>query len=730
MAPRQSPSQDLSVSRPSLSQRPSLSRLSNPDVCSNDFALSSHGMSSVNQFTIARKPVASRDAGYRFERVVPIQDSDKSSEDEDRPDRCSKLTTSKEIVDSVLYGWKLEILSYLVAIVALAAIFITLIIHQGRPLPQWPHLISINALISIFTSIFKAALIMPVGECMPLRPPTTTLSVTNITVGMSQLKWLWFRHSNALIDLDQLDSASRGPWGSLKLVWSVSRLYVRCLSTPLLKATHKITLSSYLAVSGALITIIALAIDPFSQQIINYTDCAQPLPNAIASISRTNNYSAYGFRWASDENTLDAPMINTLYSGLINPPENPASLIVTECPTGNCTFPSDNGASHSSLAMCHSCEDISSQITSHGFNWTRSFITDDNFTLSIPSGAFLNYSIFATAAPCFDPSNLTSEQEDNLPEDLFSFSTLMMNIEGCDQELGGGPTGCTLKPWAVNCSIYPCLKTYGGNISQHLLNEVVLQSIRVPRQFAGDGWYSPFMLVQNSTLRNGIWQDCKPTSKPTRTNTVGYKWLGCIDDNCEESKYALYYPDDCVWYFDVHSIRGMINYLSTLMQGSIGPMQYWDPEDTSGDIWIQKLYHNGTANMSTVNTYMEGLTNAITATMRYRGDTNSSGYAKGTVMTIQTCITVQWTWISLPAALLVLTLGFLSVTILQTSSHSGEMTWKSSSLALLFHGLSPDLRAQYGTLREVHDMKTSAKHLQARLQRTHAGWAFVETKEE
>jgi hypothetical protein len=344
--------------------------------------------------------------------------------------------------------------------------------------------------------------------------------------------------------------------------------------------------------------------------------------------------------------------------------------------------------------------------------------TDDNFTLSIPSGAFLNYSIFSTVAPCSD-----------LPVDLFSFSTMMMNIEGCDLDLRAGLIGCTLKPWAVNCSIYPCLKTYGGNISQHLLNEVVLDSVRLPRQNA-DMWYSPFILVQNSTLRNGTWQDCNPTSKPTRTNTVGYQELGCVDDTCEEMKYALYYPYDCVWNFNLFSIRGMINYLSTLMLGSIGPMQYWNPRDTSGDIWIQKLYHNGTANISTVNTYMEGLTNAITATMRYRGDTDSSGYTKGTVMSIQTCITVQWTWISLPAALLVLTLGFLSVTILQTGSHSGEMTWKSSSLALLFHGLNPDLRAQYGTLREVHDMKTSAKHLQARLQRTHAGWAFVETKEE
>lgn len=126
---------------------------------------------------------------------------------------------------------------------------------------------------------------------------------------------------------------------------------------------------------------------------------------------------------------------------------------------------------------------------------------------------------------------------------------------------------------------------------------------------------------------------------------------------------------------------------------------------------------------------MEGLTNSITTTMRSRGDSPSSAYAKGTVMGMQTCVTVQWAWISLPAALLVLMLAFLSVTILQTATEG--MIWKSSSLALLFNGLSPSLGNNYATLGRLEDMKTSAEHVRARLHRTNeVGWAFVETKGE
>lgn len=67
---------------------------------------------------------------------------------------CSRLFTI----------WTVEILSCLIASVCLAAILGILITHQGLPLPQWPLNITINALIAIFTAIFKMALMVPVAE--------------------------------------------------------------------------------------------------------------------------------------------------------------------------------------------------------------------------------------------------------------------------------------------------------------------------------------------------------------------------------------------------------------------------------------------------------------------------------------------------------------------------------------------------------------------------------------
>jgi Protein of unknown function (DUF3176) len=60
--------------------------------------------------------------------------------------------------------WIIETISCLLSCVAFAAIILTLALHAGQPMPQWPNLISINSLIAIFTAIMKAALLLPVTE--------------------------------------------------------------------------------------------------------------------------------------------------------------------------------------------------------------------------------------------------------------------------------------------------------------------------------------------------------------------------------------------------------------------------------------------------------------------------------------------------------------------------------------------------------------------------------------
>lgn len=303
--------------------------------------------------------------------------------------------------------------------------------------------------------------------------------------------------------------------------------------------------------------IAALAVEPFPQQIVHYEDCLQPIPQLVASISRTNSYSTYGFEVGLDGATsLDATMVDSLYTGLINPPANSTSLIVTECPTGNCTFPSDNGASYSSIAMCHSCEDISDQIKGNGCP-----TGSDNGTWYLPSGAFINvYNPSSTSRPIQDGSGFTE------------FDNLMMRWEGCintaTDEIATVQSctqSRTQSPQAVRCSIFPCLKTYGANITYFHLTEVVFESTRLLLIAGNYPGPPPHILAQNSTFRDGVWQDCKPATKNSSTNPYPEQYCTPTPVYCNAVGSDFYYPVDRFWVLGGHSGAPLAEHLDGLL---------------------------------------------------------------------------------------------------------------------------------------------------------------------
>lgn len=137
--------------------------------------------------------------------------------------------------------------------------------------------------------------------------------------------------------------------------------------------------TSYLATFGAFITVVTLAIGPFSQQVIRYYDCLQLIPGSVSSIPWTNNHTKSGGQNEAAYYVLDGPMSAALNTGFSNPPVNATASIATQCPTGNCTFPSENGASYSSLAMCHSCNDMTNSVTNISSTYNTAY--------KLPSGA-------------------------------------------------------------------------------------------------------------------------------------------------------------------------------------------------------------------------------------------------------------------------------------------------------------------------------------------------------
>jgi hypothetical protein len=112
--------------------------------------------------------------------------------------------------------WWWELVSWLVSFSCFMAIVGILLYYDGKKQPS--HVfkgITLNAFISVFSAIAKAAMILPVSE------------------SIGQLKWLWFKDERKLSDFLAFDNASRGPWGSLLLLGTKACRSVFVICNPL-----------------------------------------------------------------------------------------------------------------------------------------------------------------------------------------------------------------------------------------------------------------------------------------------------------------------------------------------------------------------------------------------------------------------------------------------------------------------------------------------------------------
>jgi hypothetical protein len=88
---------------------------------------------------------------------------------------------------SALRSWTWDVIALVIVTIALAATIPTLSIRQDRPLPAWLLLISVNALIAIFTAILEAALLVPVASGVSSRLCATPSGEP--VEGITKLKW-------------------------------------------------------------------------------------------------------------------------------------------------------------------------------------------------------------------------------------------------------------------------------------------------------------------------------------------------------------------------------------------------------------------------------------------------------------------------------------------------------------------------------------------------------------
>lgn len=100
------------------------------------------------------------------------------------------------------WQWKFETSLLFLGVCSLLAIIVLLAVENGKTLDSWKFYLSLNTVVSILGTISRASLASSVGSCI------------------AQEKWNWFRkRQDSLYLFGRFDSASRGPLGSLKLLY-------------------------------------------------------------------------------------------------------------------------------------------------------------------------------------------------------------------------------------------------------------------------------------------------------------------------------------------------------------------------------------------------------------------------------------------------------------------------------------------------------------------------------
>ncbi|TRX93438.1 hypothetical protein FHL15_005713 [Xylaria flabelliformis] len=172
-----------------------------------------------------------------------------SSRDQQKPSRRANFTT---------WWWWWEIGAVILSFISNSLVLVLLLRVDGTAINNWSWPILPNSLLSVLTTISKTSLLVPVASCI------------------SQSKWRHFTlRPRSLNHLQIFDDASRGPWGSLVMVFNF-----------IFEAKVWAIVSILLAISN----IVALGIDASTQQIIGLVDKETTVPNNTVLVSHSQSY--------------------------------------------------------------------------------------------------------------------------------------------------------------------------------------------------------------------------------------------------------------------------------------------------------------------------------------------------------------------------------------------------------------------------------------------------------
>lgn len=542
--------------------------------------------------------------------------------------------------------WILECLAMAFSFASLIAIIIILRIYDQQPSPNLSYGLTLNTIISLLATASRSSLLFAVAAAV------------------GQLKWIWFqRREQPIADMQSFDDATRGPMGSLTLLFQ-----------------HRgISLASL----GAIVTVLAVALDPFVQQIISYPVRETPSIKSQATMPRANTF-APNSNYTYFQELYNAALWNTEFA--VNP----------TCSSGNCTWPE-----YQSLGFCSKCQDVTaSAILYNCDKWTEPKRPSKNDTMAYKGQTYdcpisaghgdngtVKIDYFGTVGTQVPTSAVWSLNELTLgnflgvdtpvyamahakfsAESNVNITDLVRNIRISSVE---------------ECVMSLCLKTYNVSVSSGT-PRVDVTAVDYGQRFTND--------LPNGTIPETYYAnlgvDCwKPTN---RTGPFNYTKLP-TGNWADKENFAF-----CLR-------KGEANYMTkgfTALEQTEPFLGYatedYGFENDNSTIWTPLDSAKSSADWysayTRVITYGLGsvLSDTAAALTKYTLETNDE-VVTGTGMISQSFVQVSWQWLAFPSVLLVAGFAFWIATVVINRSHRLGL-WKSSILPMLCHGVERDDR--------------------------------------
>ncbi|CAI7581216.1 unnamed protein product [Penicillium manginii] len=548
-------------------------------------------------------------------------------------------------------SWTWEVGGCVLSIASIALLVVFLAHVDGEKYASWERSISPNTVVSVISTVAKASMLVSVSSCL------------------SQLKWITFHNPTPFYHMQVLDQASRGPVGALESLWTVK---------------------PGLATVGAGLMILAVAFDPFAQQILSYPSRRLEDENGTATVQSAHQYWPSWARSVAPQidilnittGGLEPSMQAAIFNGLSQSNDSPLNPI---CPSGDCEY--DDFVT---LGVCSQCKDVTNEANQsctpstdqhklYTQEWMAQIPLDCKYTTS--SGASITPGIWVDDARWVSQDNYSAFAIPNLwsAVSLANGSTIEEGdraqiVSFLSARYEGGLTTWTSKN-STTAENKPTLTECSVSIQKRQSNhDDGIQKMEVAETqdlYLGDN------IASNIT---GVW--LSTLVSPNHTKTLS-----------PNSNYTI---ENSTWADLSRTLTGIFN--STLYTADARTIE----KSITGLTPLLTLWSS-----SNLTDSVTSITNSMTDHIR---SSTSAKQLPGTAFRTETYIHVRWPWIALPATLVLLAVALLMVVSVENRKYS-TLLWKSSVLPLLMGKVQINSEHEIDTLQTVTDVQEESKKI-------------------